>query len=254
MSVTVSAAAAAWGTSRRRCSSDRRRWRCASGRPATRPGRPRASRSRTPSTSHSMSSTCAMRNASTSGRALPATMMSSASSIRGHRMRRPLMRSNANVTSIVVSRPEPTDLAVALEGVGVAEVEVRAFVKDREKYRRALARVGGVHVAPEVAGPEAAERFGACRRHCQAAEHGLERHLDRLRRRVRQVEDAHVARSIETPDEAARRQRIVDHPRARVASHGADAVGIDRRHRRVAIRDAAAQSGRRACRRALRLR
>ena len=42
----------------------------------------------------------------------------------------------------------------------------------------------GVHVAAEVAGPQAAERFLAGRRDGEPAEHRLERHLDRLRRRV----------------------------------------------------------------------
>ncbi len=41
--------------------------------------------------------------------------------------------------------------------------------------------------------------------------------------------------AIELPDEAARRQRIVEHPRARVPCHGTDAVRTDRRHRGVTI-------------------
>ncbi len=71
-----------------------------------------------------MSWTNEIRIASDRGRALPATIMWSASSKRGHWMRWHLSRSKRRVTSIEVSRPEPHTSPVA-------EIEESAAVKDR---------------------------------------------------------------------------------------------------------------------------
>src|SRR5207249_2865015 len=62
----------------------------------------------------------------------------------------------------------------ALAGVAVAEVEVGAVVKDGEKDGGALAHLGRVHVAAEVAGPAAGQGFLASWRHRNPAQHRLE--------------------------------------------------------------------------------
>ena len=80
--------------------------------------------------------------------------------------------------------------------MAVAEIEQRARVEDRQIDGGALVDVGGVQVAAEVTGREAAERFLSVGRHRDAAEHRLERNFNALRRRVGGVEDPdHPVRS-----------------------------------------------------------
>ena len=141
-----------------------------------------------------------------SGRALPATMMCVASSIRGQAIFFPLTRSNCSVTTAGRLEARAAHLAVALRGVDVAEVEERPVVEDRQVDGRALADVGRVHVAAEGTGPEAAERLLAGRRDRDPSEHRLERDLDALRLAEfgRSRMPTLRARS-SVPDEAARR-------------------------------------------------
>ena len=162
--------------------------------------------------------------------------MSSASSIRGQRIRASL--DDVELEGDVHRRLEArsADLAVTLQRVAVPEVEIRAVVEDRQVHGRAFARIGGIHVAAEVAGPQPAERLVAGGRDRQPAQHRLERHLDSLRRRCRQLEDADVAGAIEAPLEAACGKRIVEHARSRIAGHGTDARRVHRRHRAVPVR------------------
>jgi hypothetical protein len=53
--------------------------------------------------------------------------------------------------------PGSDDLAIPLERVKIAEIEERARMEHRQIHGCALGHVRGVHVAAEIAGPEAAE-------------------------------------------------------------------------------------------------
>jgi hypothetical protein len=119
--------------------------------------------------------------------------------------------------------------------VHVAEVEQRAVVKDRQIDGSPFTRVRGVHVAAEIAGPEAAERLFPLWRDRQAPEHRPERDLETLRRRIGKLQDPDVALAIDLPHEPPRGQRIVQNPRPRITGDCTDPSGVHRRHRRVAV-------------------
>ena len=76
-------------------------------------------------------------------------------------------------------------------------------MEDRQVHGRALADVRRVHVAAEIARPEAAPRLLAGRRDRHPAEHRPQRHLDPLARRAGHVEDPDHPRAIDPPDEPA---------------------------------------------------
>src|SRR5690606_26569365 len=99
----------------------------------------------------------------------------------------------------------------------------------------ALADVRGVHVSAEVAGPQAAPRLLARGRDRHASQHGPQRDLDAPAGRTGQLEDADVPLAVEAPLVPPRGQRVVEHPRARVAGDGADAARVDGRDRVVAV-------------------
>src|SRR5262245_21683396 len=132
-------------------------------------------------------------------------------------------------------QPRPADFAVALKRVPVAEIEQRAIMKDRQIYGRALADVGSVHVAAEIARPESGPGFFALRRDGHAPEHRLQLDLDAFHPAAGKIEYADVALTVEFPDEAFGRDGVVEHRRAAVVGERAEAWRMGR-NGRVAIR------------------
>ena len=177
-----------------------------------------------------------MRSASESGRALPATMMCSASSSRGQAIVFFFCSPKRKATSIDVSRPGAADLPVALERVAVAEIEERARVEHGQVHRRALPDVRGVHVAAERPRPQAVERLVTLRRCGHPPEHRPQRHRDRLDARCPAGRRYPSSRWRSMPPHVtAARERLVQERRALVGDERAEAAAL-RGHRGVAVR------------------
>src|SRR5262245_15997203 len=119
--------------------------------------------------------------------------------------------------------------------MAVAEIEERAIVIYRQINGRALADVGRVHIAAEIARPESSPRLFALRRDGHSSEHRLQLDLDALHPAVRKVECTSVALAVEFPDEAFGGNGIVEHWRAPVVGEGAETRRM-RRNSSVAIR------------------
>src|SRR3989442_5127059 len=103
------------------------------------------------------------------------------------------------------------DLAIALGRVPVTDHEERAALEHREVHGDAFDHLVEVHVGAIGAGHQRADALLAVRRRTDGPEKAADRYLDSADLALGHVQDGHVPRPIELPDE----QRVLDRRRDR---------------------------------------